>query len=49
LVVGIGHGAHGADLRSHGAGLVVADLGKVELLGGHRGAAAGAPTIGTIE
>jgi trehalose 6-phosphate phosphatase len=49
LVVGIGHGAHGADLRAHGAGLVVADLGKVELLGGHRGAAASAPTIGTIE
>jgi beta-phosphoglucomutase family hydrolase len=34
LVVGIGAGAHGAELRSHGAGLVVADLGKVELLDG---------------
>ena len=42
LVVGIGHGAHGADLRSHGAGLVVADLGKVELVDGHRGATASA-------
>ncbi|HEY2162380.1 MAG TPA: beta-phosphoglucomutase family hydrolase [Gemmatimonadaceae bacterium] len=34
LVVGIGEGAHAADLRAHGAGLVVGDLGTVELLDG---------------
>ncbi len=32
LVVGIGAGAHAADLRAHGAGLVVADLGAVKLV-----------------
>jgi beta-phosphoglucomutase family hydrolase len=36
LVVGIGEGAHAADLRAHGAGLVVGDLGTVELLDGHQ-------------
>lgn len=36
LVVGIGKGKHAADLREHGAGLVVADLGGVELLDGHQ-------------
>lgn len=36
LVVGIGKGKHGADLEEHGANLVIADLGKVHLLDGHR-------------
>jgi beta-phosphoglucomutase family hydrolase len=34
LVVGIGDGAHAADLRAHGANLVVADLGTVRLVDG---------------
>jgi beta-phosphoglucomutase family hydrolase len=34
LVVGIGDGDHAADLRSHGADLVVADLGTMVLLDG---------------
>ncbi len=34
LVVGIGKDRHGADLSAHGANLVVADLGTVELVNG---------------
>lgn len=40
VVVGIGQGDHGAALRAHGATLVVADLGAVELLGRHVGESA---------
>lgn len=36
LVVGLGSGSHAVDLRAHGANLVVAELGSVELLDGSR-------------
>ncbi len=49
LVVGIGDGEHGAALRAHGANLVVADLGSVQLLDGPEPATAGATLPGIAE